>query len=231
MDNSVYNIQQIDKSCWRIDEGMVRSFLVIGNERALLIDSGFGAGDIKKVIENLTELPIVLVNTHVDRDHIGCNLNFDAAYMHPSEYERYYQRIGQGAKTKPLWEGEEIDLGGRVLEVILIPGHTPGSIALLDRQNRILFGGDSVQSGTIYMFGEGRDIRAYIASMTKLSSLSEHFDLIYPSHGALPVKSDIIEKLIIGATKIMNKEVEGTKPQHIDVSALEYDVEAAKFLY
>lgn len=206
MKNKQYEVHQIDASCWRIEENGVRAFLITGTEKALLVDTGFGTGNIKEIVDNMTDLPLMLVNTHTDRDHIGCNLLFEKAYMHPSEYDRYHQGGGAGLAVEPLWEGDRIDLGGRSFEVILIPGHTPGSIALLDAENRVLFSGDSVQAGTIYMFGPGRNIKAYIASMIKLDAISNRFDTVYPSHGPIPVSSDILGGLIIGAKRILNGE-------------------------
>ncbi len=233
MKNNPYEVHQVDASCWRIEENGVRAFLITGTEKALLIDSGFGTGNIREIVDNMTNLPLMLVNTHTDRDHTGCNSLFEKAYMHPSEYDRYNQGVGAGAglAVEPLWEGDRINLGGRNFEVILIPGHTPGSIALLDAENRILISGDSVQAGTVYMFGPGRNIQAYITSMTKLAAISGRFDTVYPSHGPIPISSDILDGLIIGARRVLNNEIEGTKAERMDISAKVYDVGVAKFLY
>lgn len=231
MINQPYEAYRLDEACWRIEENGVRAFLLAGTEKALLIDTGFGTGNIKEFAQQITDLPILLVNTHADRDHIGCNDLFDTAYMHPAEYDRYGQSGNGNLSVKPLWEGDRIDLGGRVLEVILIPGHTPGSIALLDAERRILFSGDSVQAGTIYMFGQGRNIKAYIESLRKLLKIRNRFDTVYPSHGPLPVRPEIMNDLITGAERIMSHEIEGTKVEGMDISAKVFDVGAAKFLY
>ncbi len=63
-------------------------------------------------------------------------------------------------KDRLLWEGTVIDLGFWKFEVILTPGHTPGSIMLLDREKRLLISGDTIQAGDIYMFGPGRNLPA-----------------------------------------------------------------------
>ncbi|MHB8065381.1 MAG: MBL fold metallo-hydrolase [Ruminiclostridium sp.] len=231
MKNNPYEVHQVDSSCWRIEENGVRAFLITGTEKALLVDSGFGTGNIKELVDNMTSLPLMLVNTHTDRDHVGCNSLFEKAHMHPSEYDKYHRGTSARNMVEPLWEGDRIDLGGRDFEVILIPGHTPGSIALLDAENRILFSGDSVQAGTVYMFGPGRNIQAYIISMTKLAAISDRFDTVYPSHGPIPISSDILDGLIIGARRVLNNEIEGTKAERTDISAKVYDVGVAKFLY
>ena len=77
---------KIDNSSYRIEDNGVRSLLFIGTERALLVDTGFGnAGSLRNVVEALTDKPVMLVNTHADDDHTGCNHEFDCAYMHPAE--------------------------------------------------------------------------------------------------------------------------------------------------
>ena len=229
MDNSVYEVTQIDKTSWRIEENGVRSFLFAGTEKALLVDTGFGTGNIKEVVESLTTLPVMLVNTHADGDHLGCNKLFDKAYMHPAEFDRYHQKIGYEFTAEPLWHGHIIDLGGRRFEFKLIPGHTPGSIVLLDKENRILIGGDSVQTGAIYMFGAGRNIHAYIHSMKKLAVLKT-FDTVYPSHGQFPVDADIIAELISVAEQIRDGKIKGVPPPR-EVDALLYEAGRTKFLY
>lgn len=196
----MYEVFRLDESCWRIEEDGVRCFLFIGDSRALLIDTGFGTGDLRGTISEITDLPVMLVNTHADGDHLGCNHQFAACHMHPAEYDRYMQKMGREAKApRPLWEGDSIDLGNRALEIILIPGHTPGSIALLDRENRALFSGDSVQDGRIFMFGPGRNLGAYIASMEKLVQRAPSFQSVHPSHGSVSLPAAVIAPLMEGA--------------------------------
>lgn len=231
MSQTVYEVHRLDEASWRIEEGGVRTFLVQGSERAMLVDSGFGTGNLREVVDSLTSLPVMLVNTHADRDHVGCNALFGPAFMHPAEYDRYCEKSGGDKETAPLWEGDVIDLGGRRFEVILIPGHTPGSIALLDAANRVLISGDSVQAGAIYMFGQGRNAAAYEASMVKLQGMSGRFDSIWPSHGPLPLEAAVIGGLVDGARKLqagLLPEIESTVP---DMPARLFDAGVAKFLY
>lgn len=212
MPESIYEIINFGEGSWRIEDNVVRAFLFTGTQRALLVDTGFGTGNIRQVVESLTDKPVMLVNTHGDEDHIGCNALFDAAYMHPSEMAFYYENAPSGAAAHPLWEGDIIDLGGRSFEVILIPGHTPGSIALLDRENRLLVAGDSISETPIFMFGNIRNIHAYIASMKKLKTFSDSFDTIYPSHGPCPLGTDRIAKLIESATCVAAGDVSPQEP-------------------
>lgn len=186
---------RIGETTYRLEDNGVRALLFIGTERALLVDTGFGAaGSMRAAVEALTDKPVILVNTHADGDHIGCNAEFDVAYMHPSEMPYYYQSAKADAVVSALWEGDVIDIGGQCFEVFLIPGHTPGSIALLDRLNRILISGDSISETPVFMFGKIRSIHAYIASMEKLIKLQDLFDEVYPSHGPFPIAPGQIKK-------------------------------------
>ena len=75
----------INENTWRIQEDMVRSFLLTGTKEALLIDSGFHVKSMKAVVESLTSLPVKLLNTHADRDHVGGNNEFGKFYMSMAE--------------------------------------------------------------------------------------------------------------------------------------------------
>lgn len=194
---------KIHENAYRIEENGVRALLFVGTQKALLVDTGFGtAGSMRETVEGLTDKPVMLVNTHGDGDHIGCNKEFATAHMHPAEMPYYYENATPEAMVSPLWEGDVIDIGGRCFDVLLIPGHTPGSIALLDRENRILISGDSISETPVFMFGNVRSIQGYIASMEKLLKLVAAFDEVYPSHGPFPISPGQIEKAHTAALKL-----------------------------
>lgn len=192
---------------WSLFDTMVRVFLIVGNKRALVVDSGVSGLEIRSIVRQYTDLPLLLLNTHADRDHIASNAGFAEIYMHPSEMP-YYHNIQHGpGRLIPVSDGDTIDLGGRILEVVHIPGHTPGSISVLDRAGRCLIGGDPVQEdGEIYMFGPQRDFDAYIAGLTRLTGRDD-FDCVYPSHGKEKVSRDAIPALIEGARRILSGEI------------------------
>ena len=229
MSGSVYAVTQIDSESWVIDDNGARMFLFAGVDKALLVDSGYGNGDLKKTVSELTDLPIMLVNTHADHDHTGSNSQFDRAYMHPAEFNSYHQSIGAEYAASPLWEGDVIDLGVRKFEVILLPGHTPGSIVLLDAKNRILIGGDTVFDDRIVLKGSLRDFDAYICSLEKLYGMRGRFDTIYTPHGGFPVDSGIIEGLLAGAKRVRAGAVEGVDTDFVENAKL-YDIGVAKIV-
>ena len=79
------DIIKINDTTWRIEDNGVRFFFLVGTEKALLIDSGMNTLNAKQIAESITKLPIILLNTHADPDHIAGNVSFDYFYMHPDE--------------------------------------------------------------------------------------------------------------------------------------------------
>jgi glyoxylase-like metal-dependent hydrolase (beta-lactamase superfamily II) len=190
----------------------VISYLILGEKRVVLFDTGLGVGKISTVVARLTSLPLTVINSHTHFDHVGGNAEFpeiwnrDLPYtlqnMHgqSNAYSRdtlvperlcgplpagtkpgsYATRTWKSAHT--LQDGERIDLGGRELEVLFTPGHTPDSLALLDRKNGLLFTGDSFYPGPIYLFTPETDFAAYAQSVARLAALEPHIQLLLPAH-------------------------------------------------
>jgi len=202
------DIIQINDTTWRIEDNKVRFFLLAGTEKALLIDSGMNTPNAKQIAESITKLPIMLLNTHADPDHISGNGSFDYFYMHPDEEDNYRAHGGLGI-ILPVKENDIIDPGNRPLKIIFIPGHTPGSIAVLDINNRVLISGDTIQDGNIFMFKEHRNMSLYVESLKKLSMHTDEFDKMYPAHGTFPVYPELIASLIEGADQIIDGTAKG----------------------
>ena len=202
------DVIRIDQNTWRFEDGNVRFFLLCGTEKALLLDSGMNTPNAKKLAENLTDLPLMLMNTHCDPDHISGNSAFDEIYMSAAEEEHYRSRGGAG-RILPVRDGDVLDLGGRPLMVIDNPGHTPGSIAVLDVQGRVLYAGDAIQDGTVYLFGKYRDIHLYAASLARLATFADRYDVIYPCHGSFPVHPLLVPRLLEGISAVQKGEASG----------------------
>lgn len=220
---------KIDDNSYRIEDNGVRALFFIGTERALLVDACFGtSGSLKALVSSLTDKPVMLVITHADGDHIGCAHEFDSVYMHPAEMPYFEQN--SKVPARPLWEGTVIDIGGLSFEVMLVPGHTPGSIALLNRENRILVTGDTVSDGAVFMFGEVRSLNAYMASIIKLIERRDEFDVIYPAHGPCPLEASVLDKALAASKKLLAGELEGAEPP-FPLSAKMYLLDGVGFFY
>lgn len=185
------------------------SYLILGEKRGLLFDTGMGISDIRKVAEGLTPLPVSVMNSHTHNDHVGDNWRFNDIYGMDTAFTRENAKgsradaqeevapdaicgslpAGFDEKayvTRPFhithWihGGESIDLGGRVLQVIPTPGHTPDSISLWDSANRLLFTGDMYYPGPIFLYRPETDLNAYVASIRKMDALGAK--LLLPAH-------------------------------------------------
>lgn len=209
---SPYVVKTISEGFWAIEERGVFIYLIEGNDKAMLVDTGFGTGNLKELVESLTKKPVFVVITHSDGDHVGGNKQFEEIYMHPSDFDRYYDKPENTQKVLPIWEGDLLDLGTRKFEVIHIPGHTPGSIVLFDRENKEMICGDSFQYGSIFMFGGGRNFDALEASIKKIMKMKDGIEKLYPGHDKYPVANTVFEDLLEGIEILRSGAVEGKEP-------------------
>jgi glyoxylase-like metal-dependent hydrolase (beta-lactamase superfamily II) len=215
---------------WIIEEGDIRMFLLEGDEKALLIDTGLTVEDVRGIAQSLTSRTLFLLNTHADRDHIGCNEQFESFFMHPAEIPNF-ERSGKKGTVIPVEEGDVIDLGNRELRIIHIPGHTPGSIGVLDVGNRILISGDPVQqNGAVFMFGAQRSMEDYIKGLEHLEGYTDEFDELWPSHGDLPVAPSVIPVLRRGAEDVLAGKIKGVPREVHGNSIMAYDAGPATLL-
>lgn len=201
-------IKKIKDRLFSIEEGYVRCFCIEGDNAVLLVDTGVEKG-LKKTIEAFTNKPIQVVLTHGDRDHTTANEEFEEISVHPNEIAYLEAKEAVQRTWLCVEEGDILDLDPIKLEVIALPGHTPGSIALLEKEQRFLIGGDSVQNHPVFMFGEGRDVKQYQESMRKLNAMKDRFDVIYSSHALLEVDPSTIEDTIELCDKLLHHQLEG----------------------
>jgi hydroxyacylglutathione hydrolase len=214
--------EELSPGVWRImDPGSVNAYLVIGEDRALLIDSGTGAGDLGLYVKSITRLPVWLVNTHGHDDHAGANRRFDEIYAGRKDLAAV-KRFSPGKRVAPMDEGYVFDLGGRKLSVIETPGHTPGSICLLDSASRILFTGDNNNTHVWLFLGDSLSVESYLRSLEALIARSKEFDVMYPGHGG-PLEPGYLGDLAACARKILADEGPfPAYPGHYGAKACDY---------
>ncbi|MBN1873277.1 MAG: MBL fold metallo-hydrolase [Anaerolineae bacterium] len=182
-------------------------YLVAGCERALLIDTGWGEGDLQAHVATLTSLPLWVANTHGHRDHTSGNGQFDEVFIHTADLPLVDTSM---TKFIPIYDGYTFDLGERELRVIGVAGHSPGSICLLDKTARILFSGDSPRPGAIWLHLEtSLTVQQFRRSMARLATFADAFDIIAPSHGEPVPAGTWLDDLIACADGILSGELEG----------------------
>jgi glyoxylase-like metal-dependent hydrolase (beta-lactamase superfamily II) len=198
-DTDWFSVQRIDDGTYAILEPRywehVASFLLLGTQRALLFDSGSGRHDIRPIVRSLTDLPVTVTCSHPHFDHIGNHHRFERVALldHPRLRERvrngvyrpsFFRTLKPFCPAFPVTEwwadGETVDLGGRELAVIHVPGHMDESIALLDRGRDQLFLGDFLYNEELLAV----DLGAYQRSVQRLLDLTTGRETLFGAHGS-----------------------------------------------
>jgi len=238
-----FQAKEIAARTWMIEYAFTQnehmySYLLEGDESALLIDTMMGWGDLKAFCETLTQKPVILVNTHAHPDHTGGNFAFDKCYLHPLDMPAFYhdrpwtsasmlESATKSAKPEyigrmeeedfaperpmiilPVWEGDAFDLGGRRIEVMLVAGHTPGSIVLIDDDNRICFTGDCCNGHTLMNFRSSLSVEEYLGFLIAFKAQAHRFDTLYGGHCVLG--TEVIDEGIEACAKV----IAGTDAKH-----------------
>lgn len=159
-----FQVTWLKPGVWRIDDWFTAScYLVEGRDKALLIDTGLGEGDLAGLVSTLTPLPVEVAVTHTHGDHMHWIDKFQRVYLHKEDIplvkeapENYPGALSvPGASLPelvPIEEGTKLDLGGGVeVEVWELPGHTPHSVVFADHFHRCFFTGDAIGSGYIVL--------------------------------------------------------------------------------
>jgi len=216
------------------------SYLIVGEKRALLFDTGMGISDLRKVTDALTKLPIIVLNSHTHHDHVGDNWEFDAVYGMDTDFTRNSAQGSREAAQAEIapdqlcgalptgfdtrtyatrsWkisgyvhDGDRLDLGGRTLEIIATPGHTPDAISLIDRANELLFTGDTYYPAPIWLFRPETDLNAYAASIRRLSALAPQVKMVLGAHN-IPVASPEVLARLVAAFDLVRAGKVGATP-------------------
>ncbi|MFN2220370.1 MAG: MBL fold metallo-hydrolase [Anaerolineae bacterium] len=216
----------------------VNSYLVVGRERAALIDSGLGIGDLRAEVEKVTSLPCLVLNTHSHWDHIGANAQFDETAVHEMEAEQVAQEpnvaairkamrkpaaqaalppafdpAGYRVHTRPvtriLHDNDRVDLGDRSLRVLHMPGHSPGHVAYHDKPNGLLFTGDTACLSPVYACFAGGDPAALLDSAQRMASLPG-VQTVCPGHDEVIAEEGWLGAFAANVEAAVSGQVEGT---------------------
>ncbi|GKX68163.1 MBL fold metallo-hydrolase [Inconstantimicrobium mannanitabidum] len=266
MEETKFFVQEICKDVYLIDaDGKCAAYLVVGESKAVLIDTTLGFGDIYSLVKGLTNLPVVVVNTHAHCDHVWGNYQFEEAYISEADMTLYKETFSAEEKRKlfemnmshnpsadineeeveswinlksckvlPIKAGDVIDIGNKQLKVIELPGHTAGSIALLDEQDKTLFGGDSIIGWLWMQLPESVTLTKYLNSMKELKKHCSEFNYIYTGHARCndkPFNVSIIDDIINDVGKIIDGTVVGSQFKDERFEGLECKFENWSILY
>ena len=207
------------------------SYLIAGRTKALLFDTGMGIGDLKAISARLTPLPIIVLNSHTHNDHVGDNWQFATVYSRDTAFSRKnalgsrddaQAELAPGMicgvlpsgfdpksyATRP-WhisaythDEDRFDLGGRTIEVIATPGHTPDAISLIDRANGLLFSGDTYYPAPIWLFRPETSLNDYAASIRRLAALAPQLKLVLGAHNVPVAPPAVLSQLVAAFNQV-----------------------------
>ena len=230
-----FTVERIDDATFALSEYRhweeAHSHLLLGRERALLLDTGLGVGDLRREVEALTDLPITVALTHVHWDHIGGCAQFAAPAVHAEEADwlRHFPlpeaavrqqlcakgplfpagfspetyRIYSGEPGRILRDGDTIDLGGRQVQVLHTPGHSPGHCCYYEAVRGRLYAGDLLYRGCLDAFYPSTSPEDYLASLERIAALP--LREILPGHHALPCPPDLAIRARDGFRRLREK--------------------------
>jgi len=188
--------------------------LVIGEKRAVLIDTGNAYGDIIPLVRDYTDLPLDLLITHSSYDHWRGAYQFEGKhdiYMHEADYAKIQDLMNKWRLTftpKPLNDGDVFDLGGIELEAIHVPGHTPGSIVFLDKKQNYLYTGDAVNL-LPWVFSGDIPLSGYRDALIRLRDMTGGKPEILCGHAWDPHPYRILQESITACEEVIAAKGEG----------------------
>ncbi len=196
-------------------------YLLIGAERSLFIDTGLGICSIYDEVKKLTQKPVTAVATHIHWDHIGGHKYFPDFYAHnrelswlngefplslqtikemvvdrcdlPEGFNIDKYEFFQGMPSKVLSDGDTIDIGGRRIQVLHTPGHSPGHMCFWEESKGYLYTGDLVYKDTLLAYYPSTDPKAYLKSLERLCLLNAK--KVFPAHHSLNIHPEILTRM------------------------------------
>lgn len=229
---NVYTVEQIGKRTFRIDEcGRDNCYLLLGDERALLIDSSIGTGNLKAVVKSITGLPVTVAATHAHGDHTGGACQFGSVYVHSKECSLKFRLLntkrvradlisnkmkslgisrkdvrGNVFKTKwiPFEDGQEFELGNRLVHAIHTPGHSPGSVVFLDEGEKKMFTGDNVCAVLLMKVIFAKSLEEWQPGAKRTLSLCDEYEP-WGGHSDGRQSKEQIQKLLLLSQEIIQR--------------------------
>ena len=231
----------------------VMFYLVIGSEKAALVDCGFGVTDtLPAFLAKLTDKPIVCIVAHGHPDHAGAAALFDDIYMNEKDepllpvslsYERRMDDvfgIGFDGKPKPVDEelksycekhivmtekldykpmkdGDVFDLGGKRLEVVALPGHTQGSVALVNKEENYALISDCFSHRTAMVKAPTEKraaLTAYRDGLARFLGMIDDDTRMYWGHGVDSVPRAIPEAMLQACNEVLDGKTENDVPSN-----------------
>ncbi len=223
MESKRMRIRKLEEGLWLLDDaGDSTCYVLAGTERAMVIDTVNGEENLLDIVRTLTDLPLVVVNTHGHCDHIYGNVFFEEAWLHPADHDlaaaHFAMREGDApapCPLRPLSIGQRFDLGGEEVEIVGLPGHTPGSIGVLDRRRRLLFSGDGLTPHIWMQLEESLPVEALRDTIVALKAAQGGaFDRLLTGHARDYTPAALLDDMLRGCEELLRGEGASDAPYH-----------------
>ena len=222
MESKRMRIKPLEDGLWLLDDARESTcYVLAGTRLAMVIDTVNGAENLLEIVRELTDLPLMVVNTHGHCDHIYGNVYFDEAWMHPADNALaavHFAMRESGAEPcpfRPLEVGQRIDLGGEEVEIVGLPGHTPGSIGVLDKKRRLLFSGDGLNPHIWMQLEESLPLTTLRDTILTLKAAhGADFNRLLTGHAIDYAPAALLDDLLRGCEELLRGEGSADAPYH-----------------
>lgn len=194
--------------------GSMHMYLIKGDKRDILIDTGYGFGDLKGFINTLTKKEVVVINTHGHFDHVGSNDYFDLVYQSPKAKLDHGNDFGVKIENKSriihIHDKTSKIIEGVPFTFLECSSHSQSDVVIINERDRMLFSGDIIDKGQNIFVAHSDDqhykdrVRLHIVAMEKILEYTSLFDVILPAHNTYPIEKTFINKIISLDKKILN---------------------------
>lgn len=213
--NNDVTITKLEDNMWVVETSdKTTMYIVEGKEKALLIDTGTKCAKLDSIVGLITKKPLSVVITHMHGDHAG-NINFfKDIYVHPADTVLLNRANPYKGKMHFVQDGYVFDLGGIRIEVVHMPGHTPGSIVLIDKKAGNCYSGDAFGSGQVWLqLRPNLPMATYAASCKRMEQLMDAgITRVYCGH-YFYVKKPFDKSYISHMRQLAEALIKGTAPE------------------
>lgn len=226
----IYEVEKVTERIYRISMTYVCMYLIVGDEEAILLDAGWGYGDLKAVVESITDLPVTLVLSHGHPDHVGSAAQFETAYLNDRdlpmiesqstvdlrrrlmlnyESDAFVEEpdLWVPARTKPylsLTEETIFDVGGLTIQPYALPGHSAGSMVFILPEERIAIFGDAISHPTLMFFDNSSTVTEHYQALVEFSPFSDLYDRALVNHETYEIDKIVLENNMTLAKSILD---------------------------
>ena len=227
--------------------------LIIGKNKALVLDTGYGISSLKEEIKKITSLPLIVIDSHGHMDHTGGNYEFDEVYIHSADLELVKKHNSLAWRKKNISSAEamkvlpssfnesdylekregnllfiddikKFDLGGLSLEVISTPGHTKGSISIYCKEKKVMLTADAIIQYVWLFLKESTSVADYISSIERV--LKYDFNYFLVGHGPKMIEREVMYDYLKCAKELdINKSKKVTFKNFEECDSYEYSTD------